>query len=94
MELSFARSATKHGVSKASARFVIDHAGMWIELPPPRDSFNRRDERLVFFGDDQHGRALEIMAVAVSDDELLVIHAMALRARFRDEYMELRKWQT
>ncbi len=94
MKLSFARSATKHRVSRASARFVIEHAGMWIKLPPPRGSFDLRDERLVFLGDDQNGHAIEIMAVAVSDYELLVIHAMALRARFHDEYMELKKWQT
>lgn len=93
MELRFARPATRHRITRASTRFVIEHAGMWISLPPPPNSINRLDERLVFLGDDQNGRALEVMAVRAGDDDLLVIHAMELRPRFRDEYTELKKWQ-
>ena len=39
-------------------------------------------ERLVFLGDDESGRALEVMAVR-TDRGLLVIHAMDLRPKWR-----------
>lgn len=93
MKLRFARSATKHRISKASSRFVIERCDLWIELPPPIGAIDRRDKRLIFLGDDEDGRALEIMAVRLNEDELLVIHAMELRARFRNEYEETKRWR-
>jgi hypothetical protein len=33
------------------------------------------------------------MAVELEDKSLLVIHAMPLRDRFREQYEEARKWQ-
>jgi hypothetical protein len=38
------------------------------------------------------GIALEVMAVELEED-LLVIHAMQLRDRYRDQYEEARKWR-
>ena len=49
--------------------------------------------RLVFLGDDEEGIALEVMAVELEDDALLVIHAMPLRDRYRKQYEEARKWR-
>ena len=67
---------------------------MWITVPPPADSVDQTDDRVVFLGDDQTGRTLEIMAIMLPNDELLVIHAMKLRQRFTSDYLELKKWQS
>jgi hypothetical protein len=47
----------------------------------------------VFLGDDMEGIALEVMAIELEDEGLLVIHAMALRDRYREQYEEARKWR-
>jgi hypothetical protein len=49
--------------------------------------------RLVFLGDDEEGIALEVMAVELADDALLVIHAMPLRDRYRKQYEEAKTWR-
>jgi hypothetical protein len=41
----------------------------------------------------EQGVALEVMAVELADDSLLVIHAMPLRDRYRKQYEEATKWQ-
>jgi hypothetical protein len=51
------------------------------------------DPRLVFLGDDAEGAALEVMAIELEDESLLVIHAMPLRQRYRQQYEEARKWR-
>jgi hypothetical protein len=48
---------------------------------------------VVLLGEDADGIALEVMAVELDDESLLVIHAMALRDRYREEYEEASKWQ-
>ena len=40
----------------------------------------------MFVGDDDTGRALEVGAVEVSEDLLLVIHVMDLREKFSSLY--------
>ncbi len=40
------------------------------------------DRRLVFLGDDQNGVPLEVVAIE-TDDGVLVIHAMKIRAKYR-----------
>jgi hypothetical protein len=45
--------------------------------------------RLVYLGDDVDERALEVMAVELPGGDLLVIHAMPLRARYRGQYEEV-----
>ena len=49
-----------------------------------------RQERLVFVGDDESGRALEVMAVRTNRG-LLVIHAMDLRPKWRTLYEEAKR---
>jgi hypothetical protein len=43
--------------------------------------------RVLFLGDDDSGRALEVIAVEEAD-RLVVIHAMDLRPKFRSMYEE------
>ena len=40
------------------------------------------DDRLLFLGDDSAGVAIEVMALEMDNDDLLVIHVMKLRARY------------
>jgi hypothetical protein len=47
-----------------------------------------RSTRIVFLGDDAQGRALEVMAIELSAGDLLVIHAMPLRDKYRAQYEE------
>ncbi len=47
----------------------------------------------MYLGDDGEGVALEMMAVELDDRSLLVIHAMRLRAKYREQYKEAKRWQ-
>ncbi len=87
----FARSATRHRVSKDRIRHVIANYRVRFEEPPPDAAVARaRSTRIVFLGDDDHGRTLEVMAVEGKHGELLVIHAMGLREKYRRRYEDRR----
>ncbi|HTZ85538.1 MAG TPA: hypothetical protein VMB05_02625 [Solirubrobacteraceae bacterium] len=51
------------------------------------------DDRLIILGDDAEGRELEVMAVEGPRGELIVIHAMELRQKYRIQYEEARQWR-
>jgi len=91
--LGWARSATKHRISHERSRYVIKHCGLRFRREPPAGAPAGASVRLVFLGDDMEGIALEVMGVELEDKSLLVIHAMLLRDRFREQYEEARKWQ-
>ena len=93
MNLEWARAATKHRISRERSRYVIDHCGLRFEQEPPADARASASPRLVFLGDDADGVALEVMAVELEDESLLVIHAMPLRGRYRDQYEEAKRWR-
>jgi len=83
----FARSATRHRISKDRIRHVIANYRIRFEEPPPdTDGARARSTRVVYLGDDDHGRALEVMAVEGKHGELLVIHAMELRDKYSKRY--------
>jgi len=88
--IRWARSATKHRVTKAQSGFVIEHCGLVFRLPPPS---GQQDERLIFLGDDQDGLAIEVMAVELEDGDVFVIHAMSLRRKYREQYEEAKRWR-
>jgi hypothetical protein len=89
----FARSATKHRVSKERIRYVIAHCGLAFEEQAPTSDADVLDARLVCLGDDSDGRAIEVIAVEGSKEELIVIHAMALRKKYTDQYEEAKRWR-
>jgi hypothetical protein len=89
----FARSATKHRVSKERIRYVIAHCGLAFEEQVPTTDADVLDARLVYLGDDPDGHAIEVIAVEGSKDELIVIHAMALRKKYTDQYEEAKRWR-
>lgn len=85
--MRFARSATRHRISKDRIRHVIANYRVRFEEPPPgADSARARSTRVVYLGDDDRRRALEVMAVEGKRGELLVIHAMELRDKYRKRY--------
>jgi uncharacterized DUF497 family protein len=88
--LVWARSATRHRISRERTQFVIDDAGICFEEEEGRDDY---EPRLFFFGEDADGLALEVVAVELADDRLRVIHSMKLRDRFRIDYLEARGWR-
>jgi hypothetical protein len=93
VDLKWARAATKHRISRERSRHVIEHCGLRFDQEPPLDSPESTSPRLVFLGDDADGIALEVMAVELEDGSLLVIHAMALRDRYREQYEEAKRWR-
>ncbi len=88
MKLRWARSATKHHVSKARSRHVIEHARVRFRLPAP----DRVDDRLLYLGEHGDGIPLEVMAVELDSGDLLVIHAMPMRRKYQAQYEEAKRW--
>lgn len=87
MALHFAHSARKHGLSQERMSYVIEHCGL------PFVAVEEEDEMLLFLGDDWNGVPLEVAAIELSDGDLLVIHAMALRQKYFEQYLEALPWR-
>jgi hypothetical protein len=87
----FARAATRHRVSKDRIGHVIVNHRVHFEELPPSGARGSHSVRLVYLGDDAGGRALEVMAVELPNGDLLVIHAMPLRAKYRSQYEEVQQ---
>jgi hypothetical protein len=85
MQIRFAQSARRHRIGRARVLHVLANARAVATGPPPTDS-PAADLRILIVGDDATGRPLEVVAVIVDDDLLLVIHAMDLRDKYRDLY--------
>lgn len=81
--IEFTQSARKHRIGRARVRQVLMDPVVEVVLPAE----SGLQERLVFLGDDESGRALEVMAVR-TDRGVLVIHAMDLRPKWRQLYEE------
>jgi len=91
-KLRWARSATKHRISRKRTRFVIEHSFLVLEEEPPLDRPGATAMRLVFLGEDPRQVPLEVMAIELEDEALKVIHAMELRPRYQGAYEEVRRW--
>jgi len=81
-EVRFTQAARKHRVSNGRARQVINDPLVTLTFPAPEPGM---DDRIVFIGDDNSGRALEVIAVDLPE-YLLVIHVQDLQAKFRPYY--------
>jgi hypothetical protein len=89
--VTWARSATKHRISRERSLHVIRHAGVCrreTEYPEEWDC----DPRFLFLGSDLEGMPLEVIGVAAEDGSLVIIHAMPLRERYHGWYGEMAKW--
>jgi hypothetical protein len=89
----WARSASRHRIPRRSICHVFSHCRLRFAEPPPPEAAAGASDRLVFVGDDERGRAVEVMAVEPEKDTLLVIHAMELRNRYRLDHEEAKRWQ-
>ncbi|MHB1555598.1 MAG: hypothetical protein ACYCZP_16980 [Acidimicrobiales bacterium] len=95
--MSWTHASRRHVIARHAARFVVEHWGLvYIQPAPPGSAVP--DPRLVFLGDDEVGRPVEVIGVemepdANGEDHLRVIHAMALREKYRARYEEAKKWR-
>ncbi len=71
------QDARKHGVTDEDMRHAITHRLHVSELPTDDET-----ERVLIIGPNRAGNPLELVALLV-EDGAVVIHAMALRARYR-----------
>lgn len=76
---------------------MIEHCGLVFTVPAPADSV-AADDRLVFLGDDQSGRTLEVIGVEMEsqlpgEQHLRIVHAMELRKKYRGQCEEAKKWR-
>jgi len=69
------RSARRHGVTDAGIHHALDRPVVVADLDPDADP-----HKVLVIGPDESGNLLEVIVLELADDELLVIHAMALRA--------------
>jgi hypothetical protein len=92
-KITFARSATKHRISRERSLYVIEHCGLQLVDRAWRRKTSGTEKRVVFIGDDLEGVALEAIAAEEVEEEFVVIHAMNMRNRFRGLYEEVRKWE-
>jgi len=91
-EISSARSATRHRISRERSLHVVEHCGLQFVDRAWSTTMSKVDRRVYLFGDDLEEVALEVVAVELEEDEFSVIHAMELRNRFRGLYEEARSW--
>ena len=89
--IRWARSATKHRVSKKRIRHVFENCLVILKEDPPVSHQSAQATRLVFLGPDPTGAVLEVIAVETAQENLMVIHAMDLRPRYRSAYEEVRR---
>ena len=71
------RSAFKHGISRPQISHAADHLVTLADLDPYSDP-----PKVLLIGPDKAGNLLELIALVLEGDELLIIHAMRLRPQF------------
>jgi hypothetical protein len=92
--IRFARSATKHRISRERSLYVVEQCGFQVVERCRSQTFSDGpDKRVYFFGDDMEGVRLEVVAAQTGDEEFTVIHAMNLRDKFSELYEEAREWR-
>ncbi len=88
--IGFARSATRHRVSRERSLFVVRHAGICFAQD---DEWEYDNPRVVFLGGDEAGERLEVIAAIEADGALHILHAMPMRERYGRKYVEAISWR-
>lgn len=88
MAIRFSESAFRHGISRDRARHVVEHCACPLYPPNPDD-----EDLVVFLGPDAGGVPLEVIGVELAGGDLLVIHVMKLRRKYRDDYAKVMECQ-
>ena len=83
--MRFARSASKHRIGHERSAYVVRHCGLPFEGV-------QDDDVILYLGDDWNGVPLEVGAVE-RGGELVVVHAMRLRASYEELYREALPWR-
>lgn len=92
-QITFARSATKHRISRERSLYVIEHSGIQFVDTRQRRLDPDADPRVWFLGEDLEEVAIEVMAAEMDEEAFRVIHAIELRNRFLGLYEEGRSWR-
>ena len=71
------RSALRHGISRDSIEHAFTYLLALADLDPDSDP-----AKVLIIGPDDAGNLLELIALVLAGDELLIIHAMPLRPTF------------
>ncbi len=90
--VGFARSATRHRISRERSLYVIAHCGMQFIQRRRSDGWHP-EKHALFLGDDLEGVALEVLAAENEEEEFTVIHAKNLRNKFLGLYEEAKEWR-
>jgi hypothetical protein len=91
-QISWARSATKHRISRERSLHIVRHAGICFRETEHEDEWYD-DPRFIFLGPDEELMPLEVIAVAPEDGSLTIIHAMPLQERWPAWYSKGLEWQ-
>ncbi len=85
MAIVFRQSAGRHGISRERATFVVHGCPCPLY---PEDDADALDQ-VVFLGPDAGGVPLEVVGIELENGDLVIIHAMRLRWRYRRAYAEV-----
>lgn len=85
-------SSSRNRLSNTASR-KLRSSSLWLTAAssstrPHRLDHSIPDDRSIYLGDDEHGTALEVVAIALDDERLLIVHAMKLRGAYREQYEE------
>ena len=89
----FARSATKHRISRERSLYVIEQCGFQVVKRRRSENLHGPDKHVLFLGDDLEGVALEVLTAENVEEEFTVIHAMNLRNKYLGLYEEAKEWR-
>lgn len=88
MAIRFAASASRHGISNERSRHVVANCNCPLFGMEP-DGF----DLVAYLGPDAKGVPLEVFGLELDNDDVLVIRAMKLRSRYRDDYSRVMECQ-
>jgi len=90
MVIRFHHSAYRHGISRERALFVVEHCRrpLFVVDPDPNEA-----DLVLFLGPDQREVPLEVVGVELRGGDLLVIHAMRVRAKYAALYAREMRWR-
>ena len=90
MAIIFRQSAGRHGISSERAMFVI------VTCPSPLytpDDAASGVDTVLFLGPDPGGVPLEVVGIELENGDLVVIHAMRMRRRYKRAYQRVMRWR-
>lgn len=72
-------SARRHGIPDDDIEHAVEHPLVVADLDPEGDPL-----KVLVIGPDRAGNLLEVIVLELTDERLMAIHAMALRASYRE----------